>query len=32
MVYAWELEKIRDWKTNEIKNRIWDLDAFLLKH
>lgn len=23
MVYAWELEKIGDWTTNEIKNRIW---------
>ena len=23
MVYQWELEKIKDWSTNEIKNRIW---------
>lgn len=22
-VYAWELEKISSWTTNEIKNRIW---------
>lgn len=23
MVYAWELETVKDWTTNEIKNRIW---------
>lgn len=23
MVYPWELEKIKDWTTNDIKNRIW---------
>lgn len=23
MVYSWELEKVKDWTTNEIKNRIW---------
>lgn len=23
MVYQWEMEKIKDWSTNEIKNRIW---------
>ena len=23
MVYQWELEKIKDWTTNEIKNHIW---------
>lgn len=23
MVYSWELEKVQDWTTNEIKNRIW---------
>lgn len=23
MVYSWELEKIKDWTENEIKNRIW---------
>lgn len=24
MVYAWELEKIEDWTTKQIKNRIWN--------
>lgn len=24
MVHQWELEKVKDWTTNEIKNRIWD--------
>ena len=23
MVYEWELEKVKDWTTEEIKNRIW---------
>ncbi|MCI9660991.1 MAG: hypothetical protein HFI80_05510 [Lachnospiraceae bacterium] len=23
MVYAWELEKVKDWTTNKIKNCIW---------
>lgn len=23
MVYDWELEKVKDWTTNEIRNRIW---------
>ncbi|MCB6992927.1 hypothetical protein LI177_05430 [bacterium 210820-DFI.6.37] len=23
MVHEWELEKVKDWTTNEIKNRIW---------
>lgn len=23
MTHQWEMEKIRDWTTNEIKNRIW---------
>lgn len=23
MVYPWELEKIKDWTVNDIKNRIW---------
>lgn len=23
MVYQWELEKIKDWTTNKIKNHIW---------
>lgn len=23
MVYPWELEKIKDWSTETIKNRIW---------
>lgn len=23
MVYEWELNKINDWTTEEIKNRIW---------
>lgn len=23
MVYGWELDKIKDWTTEEIKNRIW---------
>lgn len=23
MIYPWELEEIKDWTTNEIKNRIW---------
>lgn len=23
MVYQWELEKIKSWTTEEIKNRIW---------
>ena len=23
MVQAWELEKVRDWTTEEIKNHIW---------
>ncbi len=23
MVYEWELEKVKDWETNDIKNRIW---------
>lgn len=23
MVYEWELNKIEDWTTEEIKNRIW---------
>lgn len=23
MVYQWELEKVRDWTVNELKNRIW---------
>lgn len=23
MVYQWELEKIKNWTTNEIKNSIW---------
>lgn len=22
-VYQWELEKIKDWTVNEIRNRIW---------
>lgn len=24
MVYSWELEKVKDWTTNEIKNSIWN--------
>ena len=23
MVYSWELEKIKDWTVNDIKNKIW---------
>lgn len=23
MVYEWEMERIRDWTTEQIKNRIW---------
>ena len=23
-VYDWELEKVKDWTLNEIRNRIWD--------
>lgn len=23
MVYQWELEKVRDWTVNELKNQIW---------
>lgn len=23
MINEWELEKVKDWSTNEIKNRIW---------
>ncbi len=23
MVYQWEMEKIKDWSTDEIKNSIW---------
>lgn len=23
MVYQWELEKVRDWTVNDLKNRIW---------
>lgn len=23
MIYPWEIELIRHWTTNEIKNRIW---------
>ena len=23
MVYQWELNKVKDWTVNEIKNRIW---------
>lgn len=23
MVYEWELEKVKDWTLNEIRNRIW---------
>lgn len=23
MVYSWELDKVKDWTTNQIKNRIW---------
>lgn len=23
MVYQWELEIVRDWTVNELKNRIW---------
>lgn len=23
MVYDWEMDKIKNWSTNEIKNRIW---------
>lgn len=23
MVYSWELEKAREWTTNQIKNYIW---------
>lgn len=23
MVYSWELEKVKDWTTNKIKNMIW---------
>lgn len=23
MVYSWELEKVKDWTTNKIKNSIW---------
>lgn len=23
MVYTWELEKVKDWTTNKIKNCIW---------
>lgn len=23
MVYSWELEKIKDWTVNKIKNEIW---------
>ncbi len=23
MIYQWELEKVKDWTTKEIKNRIW---------
>ena len=22
-MYQWEMEKIKDWSTNEIKNHIW---------
>jgi hypothetical protein len=23
MIYEWELEKVKDWTLNEIRNRIW---------
>lgn len=23
MIYNWELEKVKDWAIDEIKNRIW---------
>ena len=23
MAYKWELEKIKDWTVNDLKNRIW---------
>lgn len=23
MAYQWELEKIKDWTVNDLKNRIW---------
>ena len=23
MVYSWEIEKVKNWSTNEIKNSIW---------
>lgn len=23
MVYQWELEKVKSWTVNELKNRIW---------
>lgn len=23
MVYEWEMEEIKDWTTEELKNRIW---------
>lgn len=23
MVYAWELDMVKDWETSQIKNRIW---------
>lgn len=23
MVYSWELNKLKDWSLNDIKNRIW---------
>ena len=23
MIYSWELEKIKDWTVNDIKNKIW---------
>lgn len=23
MVYSWELEKVKDWTVNDIKNKIW---------
>lgn len=23
MVYQWELEKVKDWTVNDLKNRIW---------
>ncbi len=23
MIHEWELEKVKDWTTSEIKNRLW---------